>query len=252
MNTEVKLVQVPFDLEMAQKITSGDMPGKVVTRDGKDVRVLCFDKKYPDYPIVALVTRDDDVEVSASFTSEGNNSKGCSGKNDLMLEIPEYLTFKDGAVVTMGWENGEENCTWVTIIKKIELAENCVELETDSYVYLCLSASKGNDFGLVFGGISGAATWAVRSDSVDVQQLVMRLRQSEDPRAKEILKRFFNIEIPPKVSNSEEIGKKFEDLAKPMIDFLKENYHPHATVIIDCEHAELLEGSIGFSVKSEE
>lgn len=36
--------------------------------------------------------------------------------------------------------------------------------------------------------------------------------------------------------------KKFEELARPMIKYLCENYHPHVTVIITPTNAELLQG----------
>ena len=35
---------------------------------------------------------------------------------------------------------------------------------------------------------------------------------------------------------------KFEELARPMVKYLCENYHPHVTVIITPTSAELLEG----------
>ncbi|HHT23152.1 MAG TPA: hypothetical protein GXZ87_07575 [Bacteroidales bacterium] len=38
--------------------------------------------------------------------------------------------------------------------------------------------------------------------------------------------------------------KKFEDLARPMMKYLCENYHPHVTVIITPTNAELLEGKM--------
>lgn len=49
--------------------------------------------------------------------------------------------------------------------------------------------------------------------------------------------------------NKEELIHRFEELAQPLIDFINENYHPHATIIIDSTHAELLEGLIGFPNK---
>lgn len=49
----------------------------------------------------------------------------------------------------------------------------------------------------------------------------------------------------------EELRKEFERLAQPLIDFINGNYHPHATIIIDSTHAELLEGLIGFPNKNE-
>ena len=35
---------------------------------------------------------------------------------------------------------------------------------------------------------------------------------------------------------------EFETLALPLIEWLRANRHPHTTIIIDCDHAELLEG----------
>ena len=43
--------------------------------------------------------------------------------------------------------------------------------------------------------------------------------------------------------HGEELNEgKFEELARPMIKYLCENYHPHVTVIITPTTAELLEG----------
>ena len=35
---------------------------------------------------------------------------------------------------------------------------------------------------------------------------------------------------------------KLEEVAKPLVDYIRENYHPHVTVIVDSIHAEVLEG----------
>ena len=58
---------------------------KVVTREGRNVRILCTDKKGTDYPIVALVeTQTKDVEETSSFTKDGNWSiVGENSINDL-------------------------------------------------------------------------------------------------------------------------------------------------------------------------
>lgn len=43
--------------------------------------------------------------------------------------------------------------------------------------------------------------------------------------------------------HGEELNEgKFEELARPMVKYLCENYHPHVTVIITPTSAELLEG----------
>lgn len=36
--------------------------------------------------------------------------------------------------------------------------------------------------------------------------------------------------------------EEFEALTRPLMAWLKANYHPHVTVIIDSGHAELLQG----------
>lgn len=40
--------------------------------------------------------------------------------------------------------------------------------------------------------------------------------------------------------------KEFEMVAKPLIEFLRKNFHPHVTVVVDCCSAELLEGICSF------
>ena len=40
------------------------------------------------------------------------------------------------------------------------------------------------------------------------------------------------------MSKNEELKKA----AEPLVKYLRENYHPHTTVIVDSMHAEVLEG----------
>jgi hypothetical protein len=40
---EHKLVKVPFDVELAKKITNKECEGKIVTRSGRSARIVCFD-----------------------------------------------------------------------------------------------------------------------------------------------------------------------------------------------------------------
>jgi hypothetical protein len=39
---------------------------------------------------------------------------------------------------------------------------------------------------------------------------------------------------------------EFEKAAKPLIEWLNENCHPHMKVIVDHTHAELVEGQMSF------
>ncbi len=44
---------------------------KVVTRDGRSVRIVCTDMKNTSYPIVALITDKEVGEFSIEYTSDG-------------------------------------------------------------------------------------------------------------------------------------------------------------------------------------
>lgn len=37
--------RIPFDLELAKKITNKEVKGEIVTRDGRQARIICFDRK---------------------------------------------------------------------------------------------------------------------------------------------------------------------------------------------------------------
>ena len=57
---------------------------KVITRDGHDVRIVCTDCKNYEYPIVALVTCDDD-EFVVNCTKEGKCHTPNKYKYDLFF-----------------------------------------------------------------------------------------------------------------------------------------------------------------------
>lgn len=37
-------------------------------------------------------------------------------------------------------------------------------------------------------------------------------------------------------------NEELKEIAKPLVEYIRKNYHPHTTIIIDCVHAEVLEG----------
>lgn len=47
---------------------------------------------------------------------------------------------------------------------------------------------------------------------------------------------------------SKQDREEFEALAKPLIQFLRDKCHPHVTIVIDNQSAELLEGLSVFTV----
>lgn len=76
----------PFDLEKAK---AGH---PVCTRDGRDARIICFDRKGP-LPIVALVTDFYWRETALCFNDDGSfNDGGCCHPVDLFMK-PTKTTY---------------------------------------------------------------------------------------------------------------------------------------------------------------
>lgn len=63
------MIQVAFTEERAKDIKKSKFFGKIKTRDGDPVRILCFNAKGM-YPIVGLIDKGAD-EVPMSYTREG-------------------------------------------------------------------------------------------------------------------------------------------------------------------------------------
>jgi len=95
---EQKLVKVPFEIELAKRIQSGECEGKIVTRDGKKARVVCWDTDGRNDYILALLSNEN-REYPVNFMPNGLMVKDEKTQSDLMIEIPEYMTFKDGDVL---------------------------------------------------------------------------------------------------------------------------------------------------------
>lgn len=80
---------IPFDLETAKKIQDGEIKGKIKTKDGQDVLIVLWNKKDDDgYVILALVDKPR-TDLVASYTCNGEISKGHEEELDLVLEVPD-------------------------------------------------------------------------------------------------------------------------------------------------------------------
>lgn len=177
MIMEQKLVRMPFDLELAKKITNKEVEGRIVTRNGQNARILCFDRKGTELPIVALVEIECGVEDYFSFYINGDYDTYENNGKDLMLEIPEYTTFKDGDILIC-------ECGTPFIYKDVKGRHGCVS----AYVAIDLQ-------GKIFFDIKDW-TYSIkgRADEAQCEVLIDALKDSKEPNAKEYLKRFFGIE----------------------------------------------------------
>lgn len=112
---------IPFDIKLRNQIQSEENGYKgrykVQTRKGEPARIICWDKKGSEFPIVALVERCDSNEASLLFCY-------------------------DGKFYTDGGESGEDLYlvdTWKFIPKESELKE--FEKELANRIYKSLGAA---------------------------------------------------------------------------------------------------------------
>jgi galactose-1-phosphate uridylyltransferase len=45
--------------------------------------------------------------------------------------------------------------------------------------------------------------------------------------------------------DTEKLKEEFKELCKPLNEWLQKNYHPHTRIIIENDHAEIVEGVMG-------
>lgn len=177
---ETKYVRVPFDVEMAKKITNGEVEGRVVTRDGKKARIVCWDKIDEYSPIIALFEYDK-KEVIETFMIDGRwscDDEGEVSNLDLFLEVPEYMTYKDGDVLISSDGNP-------FIYKNI----------SNGYISAYYGITDvGNE---VFDSRNFTSLIKGKANEAQRKVIIDALKASKQPVAKEYLKRFFNIEVKP-------------------------------------------------------
>lgn len=174
-----KLVIVPFDLELSKEITNGEVEGRIITRVGNSVRILCYDVIGNNYKICGLVNSGNSEEPEV-FTEKGLLYEKQTDDLDLMIEIPEYLTFKIGDVITFG--NKEDSLSIGIFMKRgINTSHTC--FVTLSY----LGNLSFNDDGLTYNN-------ARLATEEEKQKLIDALLSSKYPETKEYCKTFFGIE----------------------------------------------------------
>ena len=93
--------RIPFNVELAKKIVNGKVKGRIVTMEGRKVRIVCWDKKpiderAMDLPIVALLQNDCEGEMLNTYTEEGlASSPNYKNRYNLIIEIPNYKDYSN-------------------------------------------------------------------------------------------------------------------------------------------------------------
>lgn len=98
----MKTVTISFDLELAKKIQSGEVEGKIVDNYKTEYEIIMYDAK-GDYPLVCVYFNTNiNATEARTFTLEGKYAiKEEKTDVDLLLEVPEYLTWKEGDYLTL-------------------------------------------------------------------------------------------------------------------------------------------------------
>lgn len=177
---EHKMVTIPFDLETAKKIRKGERLGQIVAEKGRNrAEIVYEDDLCNAYPLLVVIHS---IPVLADWFS--STGKAFNDANRLLLEVPEYVTFKDGDVLS----NEEGNYIFI--------------LNTNGK-YLTSFYASLNQKGILKIE-DGLSAWENQIEKYrfatesERQKLVDALKASKEPEAKEYLKRFFGIEEKPK------------------------------------------------------
>lgn len=92
---EQRTATIPFDLETAKKINIGEIAGRIVTEKGQNRAEIVYEDNSSNCPLLVVIHS---ISVSADWFSA--TGKALSSANRLLLEVPEYITFKDGEVLS--------------------------------------------------------------------------------------------------------------------------------------------------------
>lgn len=123
--TRTTFKKVPFNIELAKKITKKEAKGRIVTRSGWKARIICFDRKErkdifePPRNIIALIDNKGGDEEVHSFRDTGMIFLSEESDFDLLIEVPTY--YRDYSnFVPQKWQpclvrDGEEDVWWVQV-----------------------------------------------------------------------------------------------------------------------------------------
>lgn len=176
---EYKMVTIPFDLETAKKINIGERVGQIVTEKGRNRAEIVYEDNSSICPLLVVIHS---ISVSADWFSA--TGKAFSSENRLLLEVPEYTTFKDGDVLS------NKDGSYIFILNTHE------KYLTSFYASLAAGTSLNISDNLA-AHENHIECYRLATDS-EKQKMIKALKKSENPKAKEYLKRFFWIKEEPK------------------------------------------------------
>lgn len=175
---EQKLVKVPFDVEMAKKITNNEVEGRIFDNNDNIYRIICFDLLDDKGKVIGLRKNDNYTERAFIFNDNGFCVQNPSRK--LFIEIPEYMTFKDGDVLS--YDGG------TFILKRID-GKDRAEYYANFYgIYTAFDSACS---------MKNLVNHLRVATEEERKIFINALKESKRPEAKKYLKHFFGIEEKP-------------------------------------------------------
>lgn len=118
---EQRTATIPFDLETAKKINIGEIAGRIVTEKGQNRAEIVYEDNSSNCPLLVVIHS---ISVSADWFSA--TGKALSSENRLLLEVPEYITFKDGELKTflslcLDLNLGNPVCSLKNLVKALSI-----------------------------------------------------------------------------------------------------------------------------------
>lgn len=176
---EQRTATIPFDLETAKRINIGGIVGRIVTEKGRNRAEIVYEDNSSSCPLLVVIHS---ITVSADWFSA--TGKALSSENRLLLEVPEYITSKDGEVLS------NEDGSFIFILN--------IHGKYLTSFYASLAAGVGLNISDNFSACNNEIErYRLATDS-EKQRMIKALKKSKNPKAKEYLKRFFGIEERPK------------------------------------------------------
>lgn len=119
--TRTKYKKIPFNLELAKKITNKEAKGRIVTEDNLTARIVCFDMKFGvDKILAVLVDCGGEYEIGVRCNLDGTcRDDRKEDKFNLHIEVPTY--YRDYTnFVPQKWQpclvrDSEEDEWWVQV-----------------------------------------------------------------------------------------------------------------------------------------
>lgn len=132
----MKTKRIDFDIDLAKKIQAGEVPGRIVTRNGQPASIICSDRKNENYPIVALTEED---EYPYTFSYNGRFSIDGASTLDLFIEVPapQFQPF-DRVLV---WDDWGWRCAFYSHLD----TESGLHVSADGFVFNRCIPYEGNE-----------------------------------------------------------------------------------------------------------